>query len=361
MNNKNEKRIMMQRIAFQGIVSFNLLNSGYLIYGWSELMSYANKKNIQIRPNVSLKEIEKIGIECYGSDFIKWRNRYNVEKFFNYNIGDLVIIPKYKSFDIYRITDMPCSLFDCNYIKDVLNVTTEDGRSLCFDDSRGILIDGDSDEIDIGMIVRVEKVYTGIDKDYATTELQSKFKYRGAFLDLTDCKDLIDKTILNYEQKKPVSLYNSILELLNNYNWYSQMKNPDKLEILIMNLMNRLGADESTRPSKNESGKSDYADCDVFATFNSLGVQYLIQCKNHDGKETDEEWAIDQIVKYSKQKKDILQDNYTTVLWVVSMSQDFSEKTKNYALAEGVRLINQRDLIEMLINSGWTNRIEIDE
>ena len=134
--------------------------------------------------------------------------------------------------------------------------------------------------------------------------------------------------------------------------------------------MLKLGADESEVLSTNESDKYDYADCDVKAEFKSLGVRYLIQCKNHKGKEQNESWAIEQITKYAEQKtKKMLEINdeslqedelKTNILWVVGMVENFSIQTINMANEKGVRLINQKELIEMLINSGWTSKMEYE-
>ena len=358
MNINYDKKFMLHRIAHQWIVSYNLLDKGYLIYGWSELFLDAHKNNKKICQGLTLDEFEKIGVAYYGEDFRKDRRRHNVVKFFNYQIGDYVLIPKYKSFGLYEVIDAPKSIYECDYINDLTQIKTADNRKISFDSNKGLVIEGEEYQIDIGMVVKVKEIFNEIDKDFAPAELQSKFKFQGAFLDLTDYKDIIKRTIENYESGKPISLYASVIESLKNNDWYSELNNPDKLEILIKNLMLKLGADESEVLSKNESGKRDYADCDVRALFNSLGVQYLIQCKNHNGKEQDEAWAIEQITKYANQKAESLQDDITTILWVVSMVENFSEQTKSMATDNGVRLINQKDLLEILINSGWTSKME---
>lgn len=356
-----DKKFMLQRIAYQGIISYNLIESGYLVYGWSDLLLDAYNKNKYILQGIKLNELEKIGISFYGDEFTKYRNRHNIIKFFNYNVGDYVLIPKYKSFGVYQIADKPQSIYECDYINDVIKVKTYDNRNVTFDKTKGIVIDGDSKQIDIGMIVKVKEIYRDISKDYAPAELQSKFKYYGAFLDLTNNKDIIKRTIENYESEKPISFYNSVIENLKNNNWYSELNNHKKLEYLVKNLFIRLGADESKVLSTNEPGKENNADCDVKAVFNNLGIQYMVQCKHHDNKEEDETWAIEQITRYAEQKAESMQEGTTTILWVVSMAESFSLKTNIIATEKGVRLINQKDLIKLLINSGWTSEMEEED
>lgn len=69
--------------------------------------------------------------------------------------------------------------------------------------------------------------------------------------------------------------------------------------------------------------------------------------KKHQGN-TDS-WAVEQISNYKKNKN---MGDYTSLLWIISTCNDFTQETKEKALAEQVRLINGRLFTEMLLETG---------
>lgn len=350
------KKFTMQRIAYQSIISYKLIEKGFLVYGWQCLSEFAKKNGYRIKHKSTIKEIEKIGTE-YDKDFCKWRNRYNIETFYNYDIGDYILIPNYKSFGIYRICGCPTDILNCDYIEELCQIKTINDETIRYDDKQGLIIDNKNELLDIGMVCKVEPIMSQISKDYMTAKLQSKFKYRGAFLNLNNSIEDLKKTFESFYNNKPVSLYNGLIENFKKTDFYNDLNDPEKLEILVKNLLLKLGADEARVADKNPSGKVGFEDCDVEANFQNLGVMIIVQCKNHEGNRIDEDWAIKQIDEYRQSRE----EEKIIIPWVVSMVKTFSENTLEKAQNKGIKLINQDDLIEMLINTGFTGEMEYNK
>lgn len=114
--------------------------------------------------------------------------------------------------------------------------------------------------------------------------------------------------------------------------------------------MERIGASTVYIPPKNSSEKEDYADADVVAVFESLGITIYIQVKKHDDK-TDV-WAVEQISKYDENQEKNSIDGMTYIPWVVSTADDFKEEAKVKAVEKGVKLINGKEFARMLAEVG---------
>ena len=165
-------------------------------------------------------------------------------------------------------------------------------------------------------------------------------------------KNNVDYALEKARKNTPISLYGEVIEsmkevLLNEIRTKLQ---PDKLERLIEWYFNKIGADRVEIPAKNEKLKRDKSDGDIIADFELLKVRVLVQAKYHEGKTDD--WAIEQIHKYSEQLEELEDDEYTYINWVITTANDFTKEAISLAKEKEVRLINGSDFSEMLIDAG---------
>ena len=101
---------------------------------------------------------------------------------------------------------------------------------------------------------------------------------------------------------------------------------------------------------KTEYEKEDYADADVIAVFENLGITIYIQVKKHIDK-TDQ-WAVEQISKYKDQQEKRFIDGVSYVPWVVTTADDFTQSARELAKTLHVRLINGKEFARMLAEVG---------
>lgn len=173
---------------------------------------------------------------------------------------------------------------------------------------------------------------------------------------INDIKESIEKTIsMKGKRNFEKDLKNKFAkELLNEL---KESIHPAEFEKLIKWYFEKLGASDVWIPAKNESWKTDRADADVIAVFDSLKTVFYVQAKLHDG-ETDE-WAVNQVSKYIDQRSEYKNsenddtDNYTVATWVISTADQFSEKAIKIANEKNVVLIKGEDFAKMLINIGF--------
>ncbi len=124
---------------------------------------------------------------------------------------------------------------------------------------------------------------------------------------------------------------------------------PDHFEVLLKEYFARLGGSAEIL-SKNYSAK--VGDCDIEAVFPALRLTISVQAKKHWGETND--WAVRQIADNAKSRHEggETEDNWTYVLWVVSLADDFTDKAKKMAQESGVILINRTDFCKMLVAGG---------
>ena len=230
---------------------------------------------------------------------------------------------------------------------DIVVVPREGGFSVC--KLKGTpLLSSRRNDADIGWEWEVETIiqYCAPREAYATTSLLSRMKCRQTTININGLKEDVEAALQRYTEERPFSLPTELAakchELLDSNG------SPDHFERLLLNYFERLGAKAEILP-KNYGGK--VGDCDVSAVFPALKLTLSVQAKKHWGK-TDE-YAIKQIAEYAKTNRDTTDDpNWAYVSWVVSFADDFTEKAKEQAKAEGVILINGKDFCEMIVANG---------
>ena len=314
-----------------------LKKHGILSIGWSDYSDSVTQEKL----TESWDSFNQLFIEQPRNRYYLWHFLKEMRK------GDVVVVPLYKTFDVYRIAD-----------DTVYNNTTID-HSLWVDESDETIAldkDGypsypDGRQVDIGFYRNVEPVALNISReDYAKQALFSRLKIQQTNANINDLKADVDYAVKCFMENKPINLRRRFVEDASK-SMLGQMRellHDSKLEELVEWYMQQLGAD-TIIPAKNSTG-CDEGDADVIATFDRLGgFTIYIQVKAHQGY-TDE-WAVKQITTY----RETVKKNGTLPshqLWVVSTCKEFSEQAKREASESDVRLIAGLEFAEMLIDNG---------
>ena len=74
----------------------------------------------------------------------------------------------------------------------------------------------------------------------------------------------------------------------------------------------------------------------------------MVQAKRHE--DTTSDWAVEQITAYKDNNKP--SDDYSTIMWVISTCDKFSEDAIKKAKDNGVRLIDGREFTKLILESG---------
>lgn len=319
-------------------LSSALLDKGFLSIGWSDFSSETCLKTI------------RAGRESFDKLFLDegWglpRNRWNLWRFvIEMSQGDLIVVPLPYSFSVYQIAD------------DTLYTNESIDPSLLIDwngnpvirQSDGDLYNKDGKAVDLGFYRRVIPVEKNIPRsEYADQDLYSRMKIRQTNAQMNDLLGSVRKAVEDFRGKKPINLRASILENAAGtvLEKIRTLQNDSKFEDLVQWYLETIGGKVFT-PSKNES-PTEAGDADRVALFDKLGIAVMVQVKKHSGQ-TDS-WAIEQINAY---KKNHITDEYTSVLWVISTCDSFSQEALQAAQETGVRLINGLDFASMILDAG---------
>ena len=323
----------LHRISNEWGVAKPLLDKGYLTIGWQYLMS--------ISPELCECIAEKQGegfeplMDKLGA---RYRSRWCLYRFATFKPGDIVVVPLYdKRFAIVEVEESAKSILDLpakvvNELTDV-NVTDPEQKRT----------------IDIGFFIKIKTPVRIIPRSYAEDKLQMRMKLRQTNASINDLEKAVDDAA---KQEAPVDVHeilveetaNAILEKIKKY------VTADNFERVVKWYMEKIGASKVYIPPKNSSEKTDYADADVVAVFENLGVTIYIQVKKHDAQ-TDS-WAVQQILKYGEQQEKNFIDGMTYIPWVISTADGFKENAYVEANANGVKLINGKEFARMLAEVG---------
>ena len=345
-----DKKYWLHRISHNWEISYVLFDEkGYLSLGWS---SYS-KTRILDAARKSEAEFEKT-YKTINND--KNKSRWNMWYFASFQVDDIVVVPRYDGeFSICKVLEIA---------KPIGEIQAEVGEFFDKKDQRitwdnGLLRrDGDNDTIDLGFVVRIEILRTLKRNEYAYSALNSRMKMRQTNGDVSDLSGSIEAALA---AEKPINFYeNAIAEGSKKLLERIEKDLDDiKFELLVKAYMDKMGADYSYIPSKNEHGKTNHADADVIAVFEQLRLTIQVQVKHHVNK-TDK-WAVEQISGYKEQLEDKnsdlyheKEDDFTIIPWVIS-SCDFSEEAKELAAKNKVRLINGTEFSRMLMDIGLAN------
>lgn len=319
-------------------LSHNLLKDGYISIGWSDFSDEETLKLIQR----NYDSFNQIFIDEWGD---LPRNRNNLWRFVNeMQPGDIVVVPSPYYYSVYKLTDAKVytvQSIDHGLLKDW------DGKTIELKDD-GYLYNSDKQTVDLGFFRKVELIEENIPRDgFADQLLTSRMKIRQTNACISDIKDSVIHGVKNFREDKPINLRKAVLDeaegmLLNKI---IELQNDSKFESLVEWYLSAIGGKVET-PSKNES-PTEAGDADKVAFFDKLGIAIMVQAKKHTG-ETDK-WAVEQINAYRKNHHF---EDYTTILWVISTCDSFSDEAKQAATADGVKLINGREFARMILDAG---------
>ena len=331
----------LHRISNEWGVAKPLLDKGYLTIGWQYLMS--------ISPTLRDCIVDRHG-EGFEPlmDELKahYRSRWCLNRFARFMPGDTVVVPLYdKCFAIVEVENSAKSILDLplevvNELKDV-NLSVNGLTDIS--DSQNIR------DIDIGFFVKIKTPVKIIPRSFAEDKLQTRMKMRQTNASINDLAKEVDDAA---KREAPVDVHEILVEETANaiLGKIKKYVTADNFERVVKWYMERIGASTVYIPPKNSSEKEDYADADVVAVFESLGITIYIQVKKHDDK-TDV-WAVEQISKYDENQEKNSIDGMTYIPWVVSTADDFKEEAKVKAVEKGVKLINGKEFARMLAEVG---------
>lgn len=331
----------LHRISNEWGVAKPLLDKGYLTIGWQYLMSISPA----LRDCIVDRRGE--GFESLMDELgARYRSRWCLNRFAQFMPGDTVVVPLYdKCFAIVEVENSAKSILDLplevvNEFKDV-NLSVNGLTDIS--DSQSIR------DIDIGFFVKIKTPVKIIPRSFAEDKLQTRMKMRQTNASINDLAKEVDDAA---KREAPVDVHEILVEETANaiLGKIKKYVTADNFERVVKWYMERIGASTVYIPPKNSSEKEDYADADVVAVFESLGITIYIQVKKHDDK-TDV-WAVEQISKYDENQEKNSIDGMTYIPWVVSTADDFKEEAKVKAVEKGVKLINGKEFARMLAEVG---------
>lgn len=330
----------LHRISHEAEIAHPLLfKKGFLTIGFSDFYSQ------NFFPRLSEEGLSYLDELCQQKWGCKSRSRNNLKRFCDFQASDIVVVPYWKKFAICEIEGaQPVAIKD-TYSDDLQawnnKPVSTDGQFLFAENGR---------RYDLGFARKVKVLHEEISRaDYAKSALTSRMKIRSTNADISDLSSDITQSIMAFNEKKPINLYEIIKEKTADI-VLSEIKTcltPDKFEQLIVNYFNAIGADEAKIPPKNKTDKE--GDSDVIVSFEKLKLIIYVQAKHHIG--TTYQHAVNQVQDY-RENHEQTDDSYSRVAWVISTADEFDQTARNIAAENQVHLIDGKEFAEMLLNAG---------
>lgn len=323
-------------------LSNELLKKGILSIGFSD---FSTEEDL-ITLKAGRDQFERLFNETWGPGC---RTRYNLWRFINeMKAGDIVVIPAPYTFTVCRISDdviFTNETIDndllCDWNNEKIFINEEQPNYLKYKDGR---------IVDTGFYRKVEIIQTDISRsDYAKQELYSRMKVRQTNVDISDIGYLVDEAVERFRRNQPLNLKADIIDktISTVLESVKEIPNDQSFENLVECYLRTIGGKSIEKPAKNES-PTENGDADRIAYFENLKVAVIVQAKKHIG--ITDSWAVEQIISY---KRNHTTDDYTSLLWVISTCDDYSEDAKRLALeTNGVRLITGAEFAKMILNAG---------
>jgi hypothetical protein len=339
-------KIWLHRISAESDISYPLLEQGYLSIGFSDFVKDPAFVEEMIRSELTSKwEIfERANERIWGE---LRRGRYNLWRFLcEFELGDIVLVPTWGAFYLCQVVGP----FELAGTVKMTGLTDGDGKALTSD---GKLIYRGDKIVDLGFVRKIEKLTGELRREkYADPALIARMKMYQTNGDISDLRSSTEKILAAVKSGEKPDYYAPFAARLRKYmlDALRQALTPDGFESVVKWYLEKLGADFARIPAKNEAGKSDGADADVIATFETLKVVIYVQAKQHTGQTDD--WAVTQIARYTEQKQEYIDTEYTYLSWVISTCDRFSEAAVKRAQSHQVRLINGRQFAGMLLDAG---------
>lgn len=319
-----------------------LFSNNVLATGWAELSTDEFVKT----SNNNWDEFQKQFFNVYGC----MRNRYSLWRYLSMKKGDIVVVPTWGNFSIFKIADD--NIYTNESIQQLLaSDKLKDWNGSDVHLKNGYLYDANDNFIDLGFYRRVEPICTNLPRqEYADQALFSRMKIMQTNADVSDLSEKIEESIKRAKNNNPICIYKELIgrtlpaakEIINDYVQHITY------EDLVEKYLWAIGANEVLKPATNESS-TDEGDADRVAYFEQLKVAVMVQIKKHDSSTDD--WAVNQIELYKNNHINQNED-YNVQLWVISNAEDFTEEAKRKAREANVRLINGDDFAKMILDVG---------
>ncbi len=292
-------------------------------------------------------------VKHFESEYPALRNRNSLWRFLEMKEGDIVVVPTWGVFSIYRVADdkvytnqslgeliPPCDLRDWN-----------GKRAHVSKDENGYysLYDNEDVFIDLGFFRKVEPLAIKLPRqDYADQPLYSRMKLLQTNADIYDLRESVDNAIERGRDHHPIRIHEELLEstLAIAKKTISDYAQHYTYEHLVEKYLWAIGADEVIKPAQNEN-KSEDGDADRVAYFDALKVAVMVQVKKHEN--VTDEWAVEQIIAY---KANHTNEDYHIQMWVISHADNYTDEAKQKAFAHDVRMINGTDFARMILEVG---------
>ncbi len=313
----------------------NYIFIGYRDFDKNSQWNYIEKYNKSIDKDRLIEDmIDECGWDCNGRQI---GSHKKLNKFFQFEIGDTIIIPDTKSFHIVKIIE---GIKSFHSIKE--NYISKSNQNP-----------------DIGFVYKVEKMRdnngnSSISREkFAESKLTARLKAINGLLDINDLKDDIEKSKEAFINNKVIKIDEILKENLREVvkNTIIKTLEPNKFENFIKNLMKKLGASQVDIPNKNDKARAEeeYADVDVIAVFENIKHIIYIQAKFHEGESSN--WAVKQLEAYNGEKD--IDTSYSTSYWAIT-SGVFSDEAKRNDNDNNkvIRLIDGDELANIILEIG---------
>lgn len=336
----------LHRISHHAELAYPLLERGILSIGFSDFTTsgFVNRHQASGWEDVPRAIASTSGYE-------KTRSRFGLQRFLQMNVGDRVVVPSWGTFHVYKVvSDERLIAADL----DLRGLNTWDGHDVRREEGQIYEYrDGQRQRhIDLGFFRRVKEVANDIPRSgYADNALISRLKVRQTNVEINDIRKNVDEAIARWNKQKPINMAGLVKERCADevLNLIKEKLDPDRLEELIKRYFKSIGASSVDIPAKNESGKK--GDADIVATFEPIKTIIYVQAKHHD--ETTNDWAVDQITSYVKNKEELRgDDGYTRIPWIISTADGFSTECHDKAKRYQVRLVNGKELAIRMLEAG---------
>lgn len=318
----------------------NVLSTGWASLSWDDFVT---------RGRNDWNAFEREFYNEYGG----MRNRWSLWRFLKMGKGDLVVVPTWGEFSIYRIADD--SIYtnqSLSSLLDIENLQDWNGEHVhVTKDNNGYFYLYDEHEkfIDLGFFRKVEPVVLKLPRQlYADQALYSRMKILQTNADISDISGSIEDAIKRGKSEAPISIHEELIKstLQAAQQTITDYTQHHKYEELVEKYLRAIGATEVVKPAPNETS-TECGDADRVAYFEELKVAILVQVKKHNS--ITNEWAVNQIIAY---KDNHTNADYNVQMWVISNANEFTEEAKRKANAENVRLINGQDFARMILEVG---------
>jgi len=350
----------LQRISYEGSLSYPLLEKGFLSMTTFAL-PICRKAFIEKVSNQGRDFFEKTVVGIGRNKWALWRFIAEMKK------GDVVIIPDSREcFSIYKIENdeilLPWDILlgNNNGLEDIKSWK---GESFFFAEDFGSIVTKSNNERygyemhDIGFFRKVQPVCLNIPRSGADAVLTSRMKIKNINANISD----LEKNILLVHDAFGVPNKINLEEDIVNTTcdeWLKTIRhdlNPDKFEQLIGLYFKQIGGTFEI-PPKSERDK--FGNVDIIATFENIKTIINVQTKFHTGDESS--FPVRQISDYEEfiddKQETWLSDGYTRQYWVISTANYFTEEAIEVASENRVSLIGGKQFVRMLTNVG----IQID-